>query len=188
MLNKSWLLFLEAQNNISWVFIVLSHFCRVWLFPTLRTVTPQAPLSVGFPRQDYWSGLPFSPPGDLSDPGIEPVSLLSPVLAGGFLPLVPPGKPPGYSKSFNFVLVLRRQSIWFLRAATQGTCRAVSHSRIAKRWKTSSSEISEPLYSQFTEIFIPTLAAWFHDSIHSHLLSHTTYRNGQLYLILLMIT
>ena len=113
---------------------------------------------------------------------------LSPVLASGFLPVVQPGKPPGYSKSYNFMLVLRRQSIWFLRAATQGPCRAVSHSRITKRWKTSSSEISEQLYSQFTETFIPTLAAWFHDSFHFHLLPHTTYRNAQVYLILLMIT
>ena len=148
----------------------------------------QASLSVGFPRQDYWSGLPVSPPGDFSDPGIEPMSLLSPVLASGFLPLVQPGKPPGYSKSYNFMLVLRRQSIWFLRAATQGPGRAVSHSRITKRWKTSSSEVSERLYSQFTGTFMPTLAAWFHDSFHSHLLPHTTYRNAQVYLILLMIT
>ena len=44
--------------------------------PTLATpwtVARQAPLSVGFPRQEYWSGLPFPPPGDLPDPGIEPV-------------------------------------------------------------------------------------------------------------------
>ena len=41
----------------------------------------QAPLSMGFPRQEYWSGLPFPSPGDLPDPGIEPTS---PALAGGF--------------------------------------------------------------------------------------------------------
>ena len=40
---------------------------------------------MGFSRQKYWSGLPCSPPGDLPDPGIEPLSLLSPALAGGFL-------------------------------------------------------------------------------------------------------
>ena len=44
----------------------------------------QAPLSMGFPRQEYWSGLPFPSPGDLPDPGIEPESLVSPALAGGF--------------------------------------------------------------------------------------------------------
>ena len=44
----------------------------------------QASLSMGFSRQEYWSGLPFPPPGDLSDPGIKPVSLMSLALAGGF--------------------------------------------------------------------------------------------------------
>ena len=46
---------------------------------------PPAPLSMEFSRQEYWSGLPFSSPGDLSDPGIEPTSLMSPALAGGFV-------------------------------------------------------------------------------------------------------
>ena len=50
----------------------------------LRTVACQAPLSMRFSRQEYWSGLLYSPPGDLPDPAIEPVSLLSPALAGGF--------------------------------------------------------------------------------------------------------
>ena len=51
---------------------------------TLQTVAYQGPLSMGFFRQEYWSGLPCPPPGDLPDPGIEPVSLMSPTLAGGF--------------------------------------------------------------------------------------------------------
>ena len=55
-----------------------SHFSYVQLCGTLRTVAHQAPLSMGFSRQGYWSGLPFPPAGDLPDPGIEPVSLLSP--------------------------------------------------------------------------------------------------------------
>ena len=63
---------------------VLSHFSSVQLFVTLRTVAHQAPLSMGFSRQEYWSGLPCPPPGDLPDPGIEPVSLMSPALAGVF--------------------------------------------------------------------------------------------------------
>ena len=46
--------------------------------------SPQAILSMGFSRQEYWSGLPFFPPVDLSDPGTEPVSLTSPALAGRF--------------------------------------------------------------------------------------------------------
>ena len=51
------------------------------------TVAGQAPLSMGFSRQEYWSGLPFPSPGDLPDPGIDPVS---PVLAGGFFTTEPP--------------------------------------------------------------------------------------------------
>ena len=47
----------------------------------------------GISRQEYWGGLPFPSPGDLPDPGIEPTSLVSPALAGGSLPLVPPGRP-----------------------------------------------------------------------------------------------
>ena len=56
----------------------------VRLFVTPWTVAPQAPLSMGFSRQEYWSGLPLPSPGGLPDPGIEPRSLVSPALAGGF--------------------------------------------------------------------------------------------------------
>ena len=63
---------------------VLSHFSRVQLVATLWTVDHQAPLSMGFSRQEYWSGLPCPPPGDPPNPGIEPWSLMSPALAGGF--------------------------------------------------------------------------------------------------------
>ena len=59
----------------------LSH---VRLLVTPWTVAHQAPLSMGFSNQEYWSGLPFPSPGDLPDPGIKPASLSSPALAGGF--------------------------------------------------------------------------------------------------------
>ena len=64
---------------------VLSHFSHIWLFVTLYTVAHQTPLSMGFSRQEYWSGLPCPPPGDLPNPGIEPRSLTSPAMAGRFL-------------------------------------------------------------------------------------------------------
>ena len=48
----------------------------------LQTVAHQPPLSMGFPRQGHWSGLPCPPPGDLPDPGIEPMFLVAPALAG----------------------------------------------------------------------------------------------------------
>ena len=60
------------------VYGVLSRFSRVQLFATLWTVARQAPLSMGFSRLDYWSGLPCPPPVDLPHPGIEPRSLASP--------------------------------------------------------------------------------------------------------------
>ena len=62
----------------------------LWLFVTPWTAARQAPLSVGFPRQEHWSGLPFPSPGNFPDPGIEP---MSPALAGGFFTTEPPGKP-----------------------------------------------------------------------------------------------
>ena len=63
---------------------MLSHFSRVQLLVTPWTVAHQTPLSLGFSRQGYWSGLPCLPPGDLPNPGTEPTSLLSPALAGRF--------------------------------------------------------------------------------------------------------
>ena len=60
---------------------LLSH---IWLFATLWTVAHQAPLSMEFSRQEYWSGMPWLLPGDLPDPGIKPTSLTFPALAGRF--------------------------------------------------------------------------------------------------------
>ena len=62
---------------------VLSCFSRVWVF-ALRTVALQVPLSMGFSKQGYWSGLPCPPPGDLPYSGIEPEVLKFPALIGGF--------------------------------------------------------------------------------------------------------
>ena len=63
---------------------MLSRFSCVQLFVTLWSLACQAPLSMGFSRQEYWSGLPCPPPEDLPDPGTELESLTSPALAGGF--------------------------------------------------------------------------------------------------------
>ena len=65
----------------------LSH---VWLFCDRMDISPPAPLSIEFSRQEYWSGLPFPPPGDLPNPGVEPMSLMSPALAGRFLTTLAP--------------------------------------------------------------------------------------------------
>ena len=65
-------------------------FNRVQLFVNPWTAARQACLSLGFPRQEYCSGLPFPPPGNLPNPGVEP---MSPALAGRFFTTVPPRKP-----------------------------------------------------------------------------------------------
>ena len=68
---------------------MLNPFSYVQLFAT-PAVALQAPLSVEFSRQEYWSGLLHPPPRDLPVPGIEPTSVMSPALAAGSLPLGPP--------------------------------------------------------------------------------------------------
>ena len=63
------------------------------------TVAGQNPLSMGFPRQEYWSGLPFPSPGELPNPGVKPAS---PTLAGRFFTTEPPGKPWSLSYAPNY--------------------------------------------------------------------------------------
>ena len=73
---------------------LLSCFNHAQLFATLWTVACQTPLSMGFSRQEYWSGLPYLPPGDLPNPGIEPMSLMFNLQwEAGSLPIMPPRNP-----------------------------------------------------------------------------------------------
>ena len=74
-----------------YVSVCARTLCHVLLFVTPWTVACQAPLSMEFYRQEHWSGLPFPPPADPPNRGIEPTSLASPVLAGGFFTTSPPG-------------------------------------------------------------------------------------------------
>ena len=83
---------------VAWHIRVLMYMCLVLVCLVISdSATPwpvacQVPLSMGFPRQEYYSGFPFSSSGDLPDPGIEPASPMSPALAGGFFTVEPPGK------------------------------------------------------------------------------------------------
>ena len=82
----------EKQHRI----LVLTYTCaqllsHVQLFETPWTVTRQAPLSMGFPRLEYWSELPSPSPGGLPNTSVKPASLVSPVLADGFFTTAPPG-------------------------------------------------------------------------------------------------
>ena len=97
----SFILLTSAFLSPAWITplqCVCVHVC-VWVlscvpsFATPWTVACQAPLSMGFPRQEFWSELSLPVPGDLPDLGIEPISLLSPALAGRFFTTVTPEKP-----------------------------------------------------------------------------------------------
>ena len=85
--NELFKVIVQDQNQLL-LFIqhacMLSRFSHARLIWTLWTAACQAPLSMGFSRQEYESGLPCPPPGDLLDPGIKLASLMSPTLAGGF--------------------------------------------------------------------------------------------------------
>ena len=100
----TWLIFSSTPNQLTKSFfhilICVPSMCVCSVaqscldsFATQWTVACQAPLNMEFPRQEYWSGLPFPPPGDLHNPGIEPVPLVPPALAGGFFTTEPLGKP-----------------------------------------------------------------------------------------------
>ena len=77
---------------------LICALCSVVSDSDPRDCSPPGPLSMGFSRQEYWSGLPCPPPGDVPDPGTEPTSLVFPDLPGGFFTTVPPGKPQGPNK------------------------------------------------------------------------------------------
>ena len=81
--------------------MMMGVLSSVQLFVTPWTVAHQAPLSMGFSRQEYWSGFPCPPPGDLPSPGIKPMSLVSPALAGGFFTTSAIREAP---RAFNVIL------------------------------------------------------------------------------------
>ena len=98
-----------------------SHFNQVQLFVTLWTIVCQSPLSMGFSRQEYWSGLPFPPLGNLPNPGIEPTSPTSPALTGRFFTTEIPRKP-GEMVQFSSVQSLSR--VRLLRPPWTITCQS----------------------------------------------------------------
>ena len=89
MTNSKWVSF----NKISGRASVLSCFSRVRLCATPWAAACKTPLSMGFSKKEYWSGLPCLPPGHLPDPGIQPASLCLLHWQAGSLPLVPPLSP-----------------------------------------------------------------------------------------------
>ena len=93
MIKQFYLKVFDLISDMIWLCVcVLSHFSHMWLFAALWIIALQAPLFMGFSRQEYWSVLLCPTPGDLLDPEIKPMCLTSPALAGGFF-TAPPGKP-----------------------------------------------------------------------------------------------
>ena len=82
----------------------------VSLFVTPQTISHQAPVSMGFSKQEYWSGLPFSTPGDLPDPRIKPESLAPPAFAGRFFTTVSPGKPSWYTIQSQYIFQAKEEA------------------------------------------------------------------------------
>ena len=91
----------NAGSGLQMVVIIETSFSRVYLSVTLWTVAHQALLLMGFPRQKYWNRLPFTSPGDLPDPGIEP---RSPTLQADSLLSEPPGKSEPTNILFSYPL------------------------------------------------------------------------------------
>ena len=111
---ESNLLIISRDNCAYRMLLLLSHFSHVWLFTTLWTVACRDPPSMGLSRQEYWSELPGPPPGDLPNPGIQPASLKSPALAGGFFTTIATWEAPQ-------VDLLRSTQCTVVGAATAGS-------------------------------------------------------------------
>ena len=94
---KSLLWFQILAQTINSLSVCAQLLSCVWLFVIPWTIAHQAPLPMGFPRQEYWSGLSFPPPEALSTPEIKPMSSASPALPGGYFTTEPPGKPNNHS-------------------------------------------------------------------------------------------
>ena len=102
---------------------MLSHFSHVRLFVTPWTVAHQAPLSMGFSRQEYWNGLPCPPPEDLPDPGIEPESFMSPALGGRFFT-----NNATQETTHTFIYLYTRLLLWL--SGKESACQCRRHKRL----------------------------------------------------------
>ena len=115
---------LYKENRYEYLDVVLSPFSHVQLFVTPWSVARQAPLSMGFSRQEYWNGLPFPSSGDLPDPGIEPAS---PASQADSLPTELWGKPYGAVSKHKIDTSrswpIRIDRAWLLTNQNRGHCK-----------------------------------------------------------------
>ena len=122
---------LQIQCNPYQIVIVIQSLKScVRLFATLWIVAHQAPLSMGFPRQECWSELPFPFPGDLSDPGIEPKST---ALEGGFFTTEPPRKPP-YQITNGIFSQYQNKKFYYLYGTQKNSNSKSNLEKKTKKW------------------------------------------------------
>ena len=144
---------------------------------TLGTVACHAPTSKGFLRQEYWSGLPFPPLGDLPNPGIEHASYASPALAEGFFTTKPSEKPRVWGGVLiNPSVGIRKHSSWFLslsqlKTQNQGgglksiksdfNPKRLGTRQVVNRTKDSGAEQKPDIYPFMTHSFVSPLCNFF---------------------------
>ena len=140
-----WCMVINECQLMSMIISSILSLSHVRLFATPWTVTHQALLSVGFPRQKYWTGLPCPPPGDLPDLGIESSSPASPDLEDGFFTTEPLGKSGLLSAYYQ--QNLRHILWWCISVTLQGTslrshCIRISAAFLLVQWRRVLSNTS----------------------------------------------
>ena len=141
----------HAQIWITYLtLIIVCMLSHIWLFEILWTVAHQVLLSMGFSRQEYWSGLPFPIPGELLDPGIKPVSPWIPAFQADYLPAEP----------INWVMKTTLFTIlyWFCHISTW-----IRHSNKVDETGAHYTEWSQPERKtpiQYTNAYIWNLEKW----------------------------
>ena len=156
---------------------VLSCFSHVRLFATLWTAACQAPLSMGFSRQEYWRGLPFSTPGDLPNLEVEPACHMSPALAGRFFTPSATWEAPlkeveVYQTSFRIVPVSLSQIISFIQ---------ISYAKLGKVVSVNGSFLICEMVFLWSTSYRLTEYFWRSGMMNVKFLAHDKYSKNRTY-------
>ena len=109
-----------------------------------RDCSLQAPLSMGFFRQEHWSGLASSPPGHLPDSGIKPTSLTSPASEVGSAPPAPLGEPTARGASEPFAMMWARKQFWEHPGRLSCTLPRLRQRKLCRKWRFLEAMVSQP--------------------------------------------
>ena len=134
---------IQSSPGRKWQMCVPSHFSSVWLCLNPWAVACQAPLSMGFSKQEYWSGLSCPPQGDLPNARMESVPLKSPALAGGFFTTSAMWEAQKVAESdvkLRLVWFQRMVASIMLQCPLQGTAPKAKWTNVGWQWATRGSE------------------------------------------------